>query len=117
MINFFIKHFFFFIKNNIDQFATMVADAILDYIGASATSLYKVKSGDTLYSIAKKYGTTVDKIKKANNITSNTLQIGMSLIIPTEEEKNKAESLRILSEKTKVQLGQYNPKQIEHDVL
>ena len=80
------------IKNNIDQFATMVADAILDYIGASATSLYKVKSGDTLYSIAKKYGTIVDKIKKANNITSNTLQIGMSLIIPTEEEKNEAES-------------------------
>ena len=80
------------IKNNIDQFATMVADAILDYIGATSTSLYKVKSGDTLYSIAKKYGTTVDKIKKANNITSNTLTIGMSLIIPTEEQNNETES-------------------------
>lgn len=77
------------IKNNIDSFAYAVADSILDYIGATSTSLYKVKSGDTLYSIAKKFGTTVDKLKKANNITSNTLKIGTSLIIPTEEKKTE----------------------------
>ncbi len=32
---------------------------------------YKVKKGDTLYSIAKKYGTTVDKLCRLNNWSKN----------------------------------------------
>lgn len=43
---------------------------------------YIVKSGDSLYSIAKKYNTTVDEIKAANNLTSNSLSIGQQLRIP-----------------------------------
>jgi len=43
---------------------------------------YTVKSGDTLYGIAMSYGTTVDKIKVLNNLTSNTLSIGQKLLIP-----------------------------------
>ncbi|HHW69242.1 MAG TPA: LysM peptidoglycan-binding domain-containing protein, partial [Tenericutes bacterium] len=46
---------------------------------------YVVKSGDSLYSIAQKYGITVDELKRANNLTSNTLSIGQTLIIPTAE--------------------------------
>ena len=42
---------------------------------------YIVKSGDNLYSIANKYNTTVDDIKKKNNLTSNLLTIGQILII------------------------------------
>lgn len=45
------------------------------------TSSYIVKSGDNLYSIARKFNTTVDSIKQKNNLTSNTLQIGQKLII------------------------------------
>ena len=44
---------------------------------------YVVKSGDTLYAIASRYGTTVDAIKNFNNLTSNTLSIGQVLNIPT----------------------------------
>ena len=44
---------------------------------------YKVVSGDSLYSIAKKYNTTVDKIKNLNNLNTNLLQIGKTLKIPT----------------------------------
>ena len=47
---------------------------------------YTVKVGDTLYSIAKKYNTTVDAIKSLNNLTSNILSIGQVLKIPTSEE-------------------------------
>lgn len=47
---------------------------------------YTVKSGDSLYAIANKFGTTVDALKKANNLTSNALSIGQVLTIPTEEE-------------------------------
>lgn len=45
---------------------------------------YIVKKGDSLYSIANKYGITVDQLKKANNLTSNLLQINQVLNIPTE---------------------------------
>lgn len=46
---------------------------------------YTVQKGDTLYVIAKKYDTTVDQIKKLNNLTTNTLSIGQILKIPTTE--------------------------------
>ncbi len=47
---------------------------------------YTVKSGDTLYSIANRYNTTVEALKLLNNLTSNTLQIGQILKIPTREQ-------------------------------
>ncbi len=47
---------------------------------------YTVKRGDSLYSIAKKYGTTVSQIKNDNNLTSNNLSIGQVLKIKVGEE-------------------------------
>ena len=43
---------------------------------------YKVTSGDSLWSIAKKYNTTVDKIKQLNKLKSEKLSIGQTLLIP-----------------------------------
>lgn len=43
---------------------------------------YIVKSGDTLWGIAQKYSTTVDAIKKANNLKNDKLSIGQVLLIP-----------------------------------
>lgn len=43
---------------------------------------YTVKAGDNLYSIANKYGVTVDAIKNANGLTSNLINVGQILIIP-----------------------------------
>ena len=44
--------------------------------------VYTVKKGDTLYSIANKYNTTVDEIKRYNNLKSNLLNIGDRIVIP-----------------------------------
>lgn len=43
---------------------------------------YTVRSGDTLWLIAQRYGTTVDEIKRLNGLTSNALSIGQVLKIP-----------------------------------
>ncbi|MBQ0086234.1 MAG: peptidoglycan DD-metalloendopeptidase family protein [Bacteroidales bacterium] len=49
---------------------------------ASDRIVYAVRKGDTLGSIARKYGTTVSKICKLNNIKSNkTLRIGERLVV------------------------------------
>lgn len=47
----------------------------------SSGTIYTVKSGDNLYSIARRFNTTVDAIKRKNNLTSNNLSIGQKLII------------------------------------
>ncbi|MDE6713257.1 MAG: LysM peptidoglycan-binding domain-containing protein [Lachnospiraceae bacterium] len=43
---------------------------------------YTVQSGDSLWLIARKYGTTVDAIKNLNGLTSDRLNIGQVLRIP-----------------------------------
>jgi len=40
-----------------------------------------VQKGDTLYSISKRYNTTVDQLKAINNLNTNELNIGQTLIV------------------------------------
>jgi membrane-bound lytic murein transglycosylase D len=42
---------------------------------------HTVKSGETLYSIAKKYNLSVTKLKQLNNISSNKIKVGVRLRI------------------------------------
>ncbi len=43
---------------------------------------YTVRAGDTLWLLAKRFGTTVDAIKKLNGLTSDLINIGQILRIP-----------------------------------
>ncbi len=45
---------------------------------------YKVKRGDSLYSIARKFNTSVKKIKKTNKLRSNLIHPGKQLLIPRD---------------------------------
>ncbi|MEI6851669.1 MAG: LysM peptidoglycan-binding domain-containing protein [Bacteroidota bacterium] len=45
-------------------------------------AVYKVASGDSLWTIAQKYKTTVENLKKTNNLKSDKLSVGQTLIIP-----------------------------------
>lgn len=48
---------------------------------APTAQYYYVESGDTLYSLSRKFGTSVDQIKQLNGMSSNTLSIGQRLRI------------------------------------
>ena len=45
---------------------------------------YTVRAGDTLWELARRYGTTVETIMRANGLISTVLQIGQVLRIPLE---------------------------------
>lgn len=48
---------------------------------AASTVTYRVKSGDTLFGIARQFDTTVDDIKKWNSLRSNRIDVGDRLTI------------------------------------
>jgi LysM repeat protein len=57
------------------------------------TNTYKVKSGDTLYAISKKYGTTVSSLKKLNHLKSDRIYVGQVLKVSgTASKPSKNES-------------------------
>ncbi|MBN1869725.1 MAG: L,D-transpeptidase family protein [Candidatus Omnitrophica bacterium] len=45
--------------------------------------IHKVESGDTLGDLAKKYGTTIELIKRSNNLDSNMIRVGQKLRVWT----------------------------------
>ena len=45
---------------------------------------YVVQKGDNLYSIANKYDTSVEELKNINNLSTNIIQIGQVLKIPSK---------------------------------
>ncbi|WP_214878995.1 LysM peptidoglycan-binding domain-containing protein [Exiguobacterium sp. ERU653] len=56
---------------------------LLAYQNTSTNKTYTVKSGDTIYSIARTYGVTVSDLAAANNITNvNLISVGQVLNIP-----------------------------------
>lgn len=81
-----------FLKNNYEKLAEAVVKSIANYAGVSYSpanmeGYYIVKKGDSLWSIASKNNTTVDNIKKLNNLSSNNLSIGQVLKLSYDAEK------------------------------
>ena len=78
------------LKRDYIKLADAVAKAVVQYMGLSydIDNTYIVKSGDSLWSIAKKFNTSVEKIKELNNLSSNLLSVGQVLKIPTVSPTN-----------------------------
>lgn len=51
---------------------------------------YEVKPGDTLTKIARSQGTSVEKIKSANNLKTSMIRAGQKLVIPPRQEATPA---------------------------
>ena len=49
---------------------------------SEAATNYKVKSGDTYWKVASRFGVSLVELKKANNATTNMLFAGQNLVIP-----------------------------------
>jgi LysM domain/Family of unknown function (DUF5715) len=52
-------------------------------VATASNRKYKVRSGDSLWSIAQRHGTSVTRIKRANGVRSSRLKPGQVLQIPT----------------------------------
>lgn len=78
-------------ENNLTNNNLMIGQIIripVDVTNDSSDDVYVVKAGDTLYSIANKYGMSVNELKNLNNLNSNSLSIGQKLKITNQSADN-----------------------------
>jgi len=77
------------IENNYKQYVDAVIDGLVEYLGVPFSGeFYIVKSGDTLYSIARKYNMSLDELKKLNNLNSNYINVGQKLSVKNNSVDN-----------------------------
>jgi LysM repeat protein len=73
------------LRNDIEKLAEATVKGLTAYLGIDYNTdvgyYYTVQRGDTLWSIARKFNLTVDKLKDINNLNSNVLSIGQKLIV------------------------------------
>lgn len=67
--------------NNLKSNSLSIGQVLKIPSSSNSGRVYIVKSGDNLYSIARKFNTSVNEIKRKNNLTSNLLNIGQKLNI------------------------------------
>ena len=77
---------------------------------------YSVQKGDNLGSIAKKFGASVEELKQWNNLTSNAIAIGNSLIVAKNEIVIDTNKVTIASFKKKEQYPSTASKESEYYV-
>jgi len=86
------------LKNNYKNYAEAVVRAIakyknIPYTAPVGSDYYTVVKGDSLWSIANKFGLTVDELKNLNNLKSNTITVGTNLKVKSEDEKEVGDYL------------------------
>ncbi|MDC0336145.1 LysM peptidoglycan-binding domain-containing protein [Pseudodesulfovibrio sp.] len=67
---------------------------------------YVVRSGDTLWSISQKFGTTVNTVKRSNGLRSSRLKVGQKLYIPNNSGAATKQAVKDAG-KVKTQLVRY----------
>lgn len=85
------------LKNNYKKYAEAVVRAVTlygvyKYVPVSGSNYYVVKKGDSLWSIAREYGLSVAELKALNNLSSNTLHIGDTLLVSSANSTDDSTS-------------------------
>jgi len=65
------------VKNEVKE--TIAEIEVFESKSSTNEALYVVQKGDTLYSLSKRFNTTVEKIKEVNNLKDNSLSIGQEI--------------------------------------
>ena len=52
-------------------------------VAVADTTRYRVRRGDSLWTIAQRHATTVERLRQANNLSSSRIRAGQVLEIPT----------------------------------
>ena len=81
--------------------AASTSQAATPYVAANHVT-YTVQAGDSLYTIAQKYGVTVDSLRQANTLGA-TLQVGQSLTVNDPTKNPQASVAASQAEQTSAQ--------------
>lgn len=81
--------------------AASTSQAATPYVAANHVT-YTVQAGDSLYTIAQKYGVTVDSLRQANTLGA-TLQVGQSLTVNDPTKNPQASVAASQAEQTPAQ--------------
>lgn len=83
------------VQENYKKYVNAVVKGVLDTfdIGEEimpddTKNTYTVKAGDTLWSIARRFNTTVEDLMKYNNLSSDIITVGTILTIPTTTDSS-----------------------------
>jgi LysM repeat protein len=77
---------------NFDKDDQLVDDKMARVPVDAPISTHTVQKGDTLYSLAKKHGTSVDKLKQINRQDTDTINVGQKLNVPEDEQLEEAKT-------------------------
>jgi LysM repeat protein len=84
----------------------------------SDAAIHIVEKGQTLYSLAKRYGTTVSELKQYNGLNSNLIIIGQKLSLPnanveTSNGENEVTSWRVVDGDTLYSISKYTGTSVD----
>ena len=65
--------------------------AVEPLVDAKTSAYYRVRSGDTLYAIAKRTGTTVTQLKTWNKLRTTNLRVGTRLLVQSPRSSNNTQ--------------------------
>ncbi|MDR2220120.1 MAG: LysM peptidoglycan-binding domain-containing protein [Methylobacillus sp.] len=82
--------------------ATLTVEDIPDPTSSVSTKRYKVKKGDTLATVARRYGMSVQELRSLNHLKSDKIKNGQTLLVQVEEAAPKQQNKSASAHKTYV---------------
>ena len=91
------------VQENYKKYVNAVVKGVLDTFDIGEEILpddtkntYTVKPGDTLWSIARRFNTTVEDLMKYNNLSSDVINVGTILTIPNSTDSSLNSSMYVV---------------------